>query len=211
VKPYYDDGTVTIYHGDCREILPTLEPVDMIVADPPYNVGKSYGAHDDSMPVDAYQRWCLEWFGGCRALTRRIVVFPGHGNLPVWWQISKPSAVGCWYKPGTMAGSHIGWSEWEPWLYWGPRASGSSVIRAPLGSGQQCDTGDHPCPKPLKLVAKLLTKFPGESVIDPFLGSGTTLRAAKNLGRRAIGIEIEERYCEIAAKRCAQDVLDLAA
>lgn len=212
MKPYYADDAVTIYHGDCREILATLEPADAVVTDPPYNYGKRYGVHDDSMSRADYEAWCAEWWALSRAIAKRVVVFPGSGNLDVWFRIAKPSAVGAWYKPGNHAGSIIGWNEWEPWLYWcGDKGllGGSDVLIAPVGT--QTDTGDHPCPKPILLMRKLLRKLRVESVIDPFLGSGTTLVAAKDMGIRAIGIEIEERYCEIAARRCSQEVLGLTA
>lgn len=209
VKPYYERGGIVIYHGDCREVLPTLErgSADLVLTDPPYNAGKHYGQHDDNMSREAYTAWCREWFEMVRAVCARTVVFPGHGNLPVWWEISKPSAVGCWYKPGNPASSHLGWAEWEPYLYWGQRMGGSSVVRAPVTA--QRDIGDHPCPKPLQLMLALLVKTKARAVLDPFLGSGTTALAAKVLGIPCIGIEIEERWCEVAANRLGQDVLPL--
>jgi DNA modification methylase len=214
VTPYYSDDLVTIYHGDCREILPKLDRVDAVVADPPYNYGKVYGtgAHDDALTRPEYEVWCAEWFAYSRIVANRVVVFPGSGNLDIWFEIAKPSAVGAWYKPGNSAGSIIGWNEWEPWLYWFDGKGllgGSDVLTAPVG--QQPDTGDHPCPKPVLLMRKLLRKLRADSVVDPFLGSGTTLVAAKDLGIRAVGIEIEERYCERAALRCSQEVLGLSA
>jgi site-specific DNA-methyltransferase (adenine-specific) len=210
VRPYYEDGQVTIYHGDCREILPLLPSVDLVLTDPPYNAGKRYGAHDDAMSREQYEAWCASWFIPVRQLAKRIVVFPGHGNVDLWYRIERPSAIGCWYKPGNARSSIIGWEEWEPWLYWTGDCGllgGSSVITAAVG--KQSDTGDHPCPKPTLLMAKLLGKCRATSVCDPFMGSGTTLVAAKRNGIRAVGIEIEERYCEIAAERLRQSVLPL--
>lgn len=208
MNPYYHDEAsgITIYHGDCRDVLPSLDPVDLVLTDPPYNAGKDYGKHDDAMAVAAYESWCADWFAQCQAATKRIIVFPGHGNLPIWWSIKKPSGIGCWYKPGNPASSGITqFCEWEPWLYWGPFLGGSDTIRATVS--KQRDTGDHPCPKPITLFRTLIHRTKAQTVIDPFLGSGTTLRAAKDLGRKAIGIELEERYCEIAAKRLQQAVL----
>jgi DNA modification methylase len=208
VKPYYQDDACTIYHADCREILPTLA-ADLILTDPPYNAGKDYGQHDDRMDPVIYRAWCSEWFQLCRAAGPRVIVFPGHGNLPMWFEIAPPSGIGCWYKPGNRASSHLGWNEWEPWLYWGQRLGGSDTFRVPFISNQAKDAGGHPCPKPALLFRHLLVKTKAATVLDPFMGSGTTLRAAKDLGRRAIGIEIEERYCEIAARRLGQEVLAL--
>lgn len=202
--PYYERAGVVIYCARAEDVLPTLEKgcVDLVLTDPPYNAGKDYGQHNDSMPVGEYVEWCREWFGLTRALCSRTIIFPGHGNLPVWWQIQKPSAVGCWFKPGACLQAHLGWSEWEPWLYWGARLGGSDVIRATVSA--QNSVGDHPCPKPLPLMTKLLLKCKSEAVLDCFLGSGTTAVAAAMLGIRCIGIEREERFCEIAARRLSQ-------
>lgn len=215
MKPYYSDDLVTIYHGDCRWMMLSLQmaqvSVDAVVADPPYNYGKDYGQHDDSMDPLAYREWCREWWALSRALAKRVVVFPGSGNLDVWFDVNKPSAVGAWYKPGNQAqGSVIGWNEWEPWLYWGGDKGllgGSDVITAPTSN----QGTEHPHPKPLLLMRKLLVKLRAETVLDPFMGSGSTLVAAKDLGIKAIGIEIEERWCEEAANRCRQEVLGLSA
>lgn len=212
MKPYYEHAGITIYHGDCRDVLPVLEGVDAVVTDPPYNYGKKYGVHNDSMPRADYEAWCAEWFALCRVLAKRVVVFPGSGNLDVWFKVAKPSAVGVWYKPGNAGSSIIGWNEWEPWLYWcGDKGllGGSDVLKASVGKQQ--DTGDHPCPKPISIMRKLLKKLRAGSIIDPFMGSGTTLIAAKAMSISAVGIEIEERFCETAAQRLSQEVLDLGA
>lgn len=211
MKPYYEDGLVTIYHGDALEVLELLaaNTSDLLLTDPPYNFGFDYGKHDDSQSPEAYAAWCRGWFDDASRVSRRQLVFPGHGNLPVWWGVRKPSSVGCWYKPGNPSSSHLGWDEWEPYLYWGKRVGGSSVVRASISEQQA--TGGHPCPKPLTLMRLLLAKFKPESVIDPFLGSGTTVVAAKYHGIPSIGIELEERFCETAAKRCSQQTLGLTA
>lgn len=211
MTPYYDDGTCVIYHGDALDIVRTLGvDTDLLLVDPPYNVGCAYDIHDDRMSPDAYEAWCRDWWCLGEIATRRQIVFPGHGNLPMWWRmgIRKPSGVGCWYKPGNPAsGGVFQHCEWEPYLLFG-RANGlPDVIRATVN--QQPGVGNHPCPKPLSLYRAILGKGKATSVIDPFMGSGTTLRAAKDLGIPAIGIDVSERYCEIAANRLAQQVLAL--
>jgi site-specific DNA-methyltransferase (adenine-specific) len=212
MTPYYESNGITIYCADCRDVLPTLAPgsVDLVLTDPPYNAGISYIGHDDNMDPDDYAAWCREWFVECDRLAKRIIVFPGHGNLPVWWSVKKPHNVACWYKPGNPAGGGvIQFCEWEPWLYWGPFIGGSNVIRATVT--KQRETGEHPCPKPLSLFKTLIEKTKATTVLDPFLGSGTTTAAAHHLGVRAIGIEKSERYCEIAVRRLQQQVLPLIA
>jgi DNA modification methylase len=202
VIPYYEDEWVTLYHGDARDILPQVTG-DVLVTDPPYNLGKLYGKHNDNMGRDEYDAWIESWW---RFVPSRRIVFPAVGNLGLWAK-REPVATACWYKPGaTGRANPFQWNEWEPILVWGCMFSGSDVFRAPIS--EQIGVGDHPCPKPLHLFRALLARLrtPG-SIIDPFAGSGTTLRAAKDLGRHSVGIEIEERYCEIAANRCAQEVL----
>jgi hypothetical protein len=169
----------------------------------------------EGVDPEDYERWCRDWWPLARAVAPRAVVFPGHGNLGMWYRIAKPSAVGCWFKPGNGASSIIGFEEWEPWLYWhgGNKGllGGSSVIRQPLDTSgnEMAARAGHPCPKPVALMQRLILKCRADFVIDPFMGSGTTLRAAKDTGRRAIGVELNERFCEVAAQRLGQEVLAL--
>jgi site-specific DNA-methyltransferase (adenine-specific) len=221
VKPYYERAGITIYHGDCREILPHVT-ADVVVTDPPYGVefsGKKAKFSDGSVRlrpggysipdtpeyivsvVAPALRQCIERFG-------RAVVTPGTRSL---WLYPPADDVGCWFSAAGTGIGRWGFTCMQPILYYGKDphlpsgASANSIGQVYPNSSNEFD---HPCAKPMPLVAWLVRKAssPGETVIDPFMGSGTTLRAAKDLGRKAIGIEIEERYCEIAAKRLAQDV-----
>jgi site-specific DNA-methyltransferase (adenine-specific) len=205
LKPYYEDNSCAIFLGDCREILLQVD-ADILLTDPPYNVGKDYGVHDDAMTPGQYHDWIGSWW--CLVPEKRIV-FPGVGNLSLWAKY-EPVATACWYKPGaTGRANPFQWNEWEPILVWGCMFSCSDVFRQPIS--EQSDTGNHPCPKPLGLFKKIIKRLRTKgTLLDPFMGSGTTLRAAKDLSRKAIGIEIHEPYCEIAAKRLSQEVLDFS-
>lgn len=199
MKPYYDDGTCVIYHGDCTEILPLV--CDALVTDPPY-----FGREDlfDTAAVDE----ALTLMDGLPG----FVFWPCKGDLPG----REPDAIHVWHKAvpihtrsvvGNVAGHH-----YERILGYG-LGTRCEVFRvaAILPNFAACagELTEHPTQKPLALVNALVLRTSG-LIIDPFMGSGTTLRAAKDLGRRAIGIEINERYCEIAAKRLAQEVLNFA-
>ena len=206
MKPYYEQGGIVIYHADCRDVLPTLEPgsVDLVLTDPPYNVGLEYSDGDNRQD---YSVWTKGWFS---LMPRPLVVTPGMVNLAMWLTMAKPTWVCSWVKPNQCSPSALsGFNIWEPILVYGrlPKPVGQDAWIQPIGLQQ--GVGDHPCPKYLPFWRKLLGALSndGALILDPFMGSGTTLRAAKDLGRRAIGIEIEERYCEIAARRLAQEVL----
>lgn len=226
MKPYYDHAGITIYHGDCREILPTLPKVDLVLTDPPYGERTNRGARNNAgnkspityAPMDA--RLVCELIPAWIEIARRWVI--------VWYDIesigqmaaSAPDAyirAGFWRKPDAtpqftgdrpaMAGEACAifhrpgkkrWNGGGRPAYWE-----AYTERERLG---------HPTPKPPKLFTAILTQFSdeGETILDPFMGSGTTLRAAKDLGRKAIGIEIEEKYCEIAARRLEQECLPLS-
>ncbi len=198
---------VELYLGDCLKIMRGMPNgcVDAAIADPPYNNGTSYASYNDNRPD--YQEWCVTWFTELRRISRRVVITPGHGNLWMWGAIEKPFGVGCWYKPGNPASSVLGWCCWEPWLYYASRGGvlgGPDVIRATVS--RQPDTGNHPCPKPLSLMVQLVEKVtrPCQTVLDPFMGSGTTGVACVQTGRNFIGIEIDPGYFEIAQRRIAE-------
>jgi len=134
----------------------------------------------------------------------RTVLFCGIRGL---FDYPRPDWIMCWHRPASIqrCGSLLGFNNWEPILLYGVKAISNDVISVPNAAEVQ----GHPTTKPLALMRSLLCRLPSISVLDPFMGSGTTLVAAKQLGRRAIGIEIEEKYCEIAAKRLSQEMLPL--
>jgi len=211
MKPYYQDDAVTIYHGDCREILPTPGVVDLVLTDPPYNVGLDYSDGDNRSD---YPSWSREWFD----LSPRPLVFTcGNINLGMWMRIEDPKWICCWFKANQASPCALGgFSVWEPILVYGTlpkKLTQDGWYNLVSFQERQNGAGDHPAPKTLSMWRRLTEVFtePGQLILDPFMGSGTTLRAAKDLGRKAIGIEIEERYCEIAANRMAQSVLPLEA
>ncbi len=215
MKPYYQDKWVTIYHGDCRDILPQLPKVDLVLTDPPYNaldIGfnkNTYGEGKMKLPDGEYKAFCVSWFGGVSALTGLVSFTPGIANI---WNYPAAKWVLCWDKSNSLSRNiYGGINAWEPVLIYGKPHNRlnkdikrTSVFSTGLASG-------HPCPKPASFWdwLILLLSNDGELILDPFLGSGTTACCAKKLNRHCIGIEIEEKYCEIAAKRCSQDVMEL--
>jgi DNA modification methylase len=191
MKPYYEDGFVRIYHGDCRDVLPLLGAVGLVLTDPPYpGYDKGWDVPDVSAILSSIS-------------AETFVVF---------WPVLVPSplpehvAEHVWHKPNGQSVYH-----YERILIAGDANPGAKVYRIaailPNYTQYARECVDHPTQKPVKLLRALLMAHKSEPVLDPFMGSGTTLRAAKDLGRVAIGIEIEERYCEIAAERLAQEVL----
>lgn len=196
MTPYYSDDLVTIYWGDCREWMPKA---DVVLSDPPYGVGKALW--DDDIPE-------LDWLTRARSFAAVVAFTPGVRPL---FRYPEPDWLIAWARPASTQSNGLGGiNNWEPVLVYGSRTLPTDLITL-SHPGRSNETGDHPTPKPLGLYRRLvaLLSKPGETILDPFMGSGTTLVAAKSLGRKAIGIEIEERYCEIAANRCRQEVLGL--
>jgi DNA modification methylase len=216
MKPYYSEKGIEIYFGDCREVLPLLDIADAVITDPPYNVGKDYGTHNDAMPEDEYEQWAREiaYLSQCSA-PRQFWVAPRY-KLNMWLKIL-PSSHLVVIKRGAFGPCRGGWADqFEIALACGkPHACVPDLWENIRLKGEGYffteETYGHPGYTPYSIMRRAVELMSVESVIDPFCGTGTTLRAAKDLGRRAIGIEIEERYCEIAAKRLSQEVLDFAA
>lgn len=235
--PYYSQDNLTIYHGDAREILPSLGSgiARLILTDPPYNVSEDdadikdlhgnavYGGQRD------FGQWDREWDPMDLLVPAERLLYTGGSLIAfcsdwllshykqydllksrgtmVWDKVNAPPS----YRPGYMS-----YTEWIVWLQkpgapivWNGGGAVSNILRFNRCSGGERTA--HPTQKPLDLIENLMARHShkGDLIIDPYMGSGTTLRAAKNLGRRAIGIELDERWCELAAKRLGQDVLNL--
>ena len=205
-EPYYHDekAGITIYHGDCRDVLPTLAPVDLVLTDPPYGIASVWvgGSRHGWGKADADKAVRNEW-DAAPPTNEEIASVVAQGRDAVVWggnYFALPPSRGwlVWNKPErnfTLAEAELAWTTRD------------NVIR--VFDANRSDVGrEHPTQKPIALMRWCLGFFPdATTILDPFMGSGTTLRAAKDLGRKAIGIEIEERYCEIAVKRLAQEVL----
>jgi DNA modification methylase len=226
MTPYYEQSGVTIYHGDCREVLvwknAAVLRVDVILTDPPYDKRTHAGARShgenvsriDFAPLDIHDSLPL-LLGAAR---RWVLSFCSMEMIAEYQRIAGESWVraGFWRRPDgapQFTGDR-------------PGTPGDSVAIMHAPGKKRWNGGGHhayweygveragrvhPAQKPEPLMCELVAQFsePGETILDPFMGSGTTLAAAKRLGRKAIGIELEEKYCEIAAKRLQQEALPL--
>lgn len=211
-EPYYSDNLVTLYHGDCRDILPTLDPVDLIVTDPPYGINyvSNHTVGRGARPITN---------DGARlsiALQRNVIPLL-RANHVLWftrWDVWPDvwAELGPWFPLRGM----LVWDKGDPGMgdlnHWGP----SYELIASAGYGKTTGGRDqsviryakppattrvHPTEKPRALLQYLIRKLAPTTVLDPFAGGGSTLLAAKVLGCKAIGVEIDERYCERIAQR----------
>ena len=203
--PYYQDEHVTLWHGDCLEIDAWLA-ADVLVTDPPYGMAHVSGWRPRPIAGDAttgVRDGALAQWGD-----RPALVF---GR----WSEPRPAAARArlvWDKgewPG-MGDLKFPWGPSDEEVYvlgegWVGKREGTVVRANRLGGNASID---HPTPKPIALMERLIAKCPPGIIADPFAGSGATLVAARNLGRHAVGVELEERYCEVIAKRLSQGVLD---
>jgi len=205
VKPYYQDDKngIVIYNGDCREILPHLEPVDLVLTDPPYGLGEKLhtgGTWSTHPKYDAMLVWDKKidqsFARSLCFLAPKVIMWGGN-----YYELPPSRCWLSWVKNNnvpTMADFELAWTNYD-------RPS-----KACRGRIHPDGINQHPTQKPLYLM-KFCIDFDRESqtILDPFMGSGTTLVAAKQLGRKAIGIEICEAYCQIAVQRLQQEVLCL--
>lgn len=221
MKPYYEHAGIQIFHGDCREMLPHVS-ADAVVTDPPYGVGLEAKQHkwfhiegegyapnfDDD---GGYIRdTVVPVIVDCIARFTRVVLTSGTRHCFAYPQ---PDEIGAIYNSSGTGSGRWGFMCSTPVLFYGKDPYLANGLGRRANSWEQpandyAEKNGHPCPKPIGLAKWLVSRatLAGESLLDPFCGSGTTLVAAKDLGRRAIGIEIEEKYCEIAAKRLSQEV-----
>lgn len=221
MKPYYEHNGITIYNGDCLEILPTLGPVDLVLTDPPYGAvnRKSSGLRNLDKADANTETFSVPEFSS--------LIFPLFTTAYVWCgteQISgfresfvnggATTRLAIWEKtnPSPMNGDRLWLSSVEACVFARKaKAYFSGFCESPVWRGPICEEQQHPTQKPVWLFRKLILRScpEGGTVLDPCMGSGTTLAAAKELGRKAIGIDLSEHYCEIAAKRLSQEVLSL--
>jgi DNA modification methylase len=216
MTPYYDEDGITIYHGDCREVLPSIEVADvgLVLTDPPY--GMAYKAQRDGRERSRRTQWIVPSVVGDNETfdPTPLLRFP---NVILWganWYANRLPISGGWIiwdkKP---MGKRRGFMSSDVELAWS-NVTGRTHKAAIQWDGSERDSDEgflHPTQKPVTLMRWLLDEFmpPYGLVLDPYLGSGSTLIAARARGSRAIGIEIEEKYCEIAVQRLAQGVLAL--
>lgn len=261
VRPYYEEGGITIYHGDCMEIMPQLAAgsVDLVFTSPPYNLGTTtgggfpnkrmghyaadaafgkkrggmgkwasaalahgYGVHEDAMPHDEYVAWqkrilteCWRLIGDAGAIyyNHKPRVLAGICVTPLDYNPGLPvRQVVIWARSGGINFSPAFYLPMHEWIVviakpdFRLKSKGASGVGDVWSITQEMNN-DHPAPFPISLPLRALETVEPRSVLDPFMGSGTTLRAAKDLGIPAIGIEIEERYCEMAVERLSQEAL----
>lgn len=229
MNPYYEQDGIQIYHGDCREVLAALPPdsVDLTLTDPPFSEETHQGARTDintklvdfaSMSIGDIR----DVFAAVGTLTKRWTVSFIDWRHLVQLEQSPPANLrfvrfGIWDKPNgapqfTGDRPATGWEAVALFHRVGGKMRWNGGGHRAVWTCEKIN-GAHRTEKPLPLIKRLMDLFsePGELVLDPFMGSGTTLRAAKDLGRRAIGCEVEERWCEHAADRLRQGVFAFAA
>lgn len=214
IKPYYQDDYVTLYHGDCRDILPHLEPVDLVLTDPPYGIGEAAGANksrgklaiakdygDDNWDNEPIPQDLID-----QLITQPAIIFGGnYYTMP---------ATSCWLVWDKQNGA-TDFADCE--LAW-TNLPGAVRKLSYVWHGmikQRPEQRWHPTQKPLDVMkwcisqADIKLKKAVASILDPFAGAGTTLRAAKDMNRKSIGIEREQKYCDVIVQRLRQEVLPL--
>lgn len=207
--PFYKDESVTIYCGDCREIIPELGQFDLLLTDPPYGVAFEGKSTKFTAPQGGYLSGDSDAGPGVVEMAmkqcERGVVFTGNRLMHDY---PKPRDIGCVYCPGGAGVGPWGFVCFHSILFYGKRQGGPKSPSS-FSSNHIAEKNGHPCPKPIEWIewAVSIGSLPGETILDPFAGSGTTGRAAKDLGRKAVLIEREQAYCEIAVERLRQGVL----
>ena len=216
MTPYYDDGKgIVIYNCDCRDILPQLEKVDLVLTDPPYGISYS----SQHIGVSTMAEWMDSEICGDSDVTLRDHVLSRYSEWACFgsykatipnnikglliWDKGPASGMGDLSFPWKVSFEYI-FIAGKCWS--GSRDEGvikGHTIVTRLSMGRT-----HPNEKPVSLLSYLISKHSGNIILDPFMGSGTTLVAAQSLGRKAIGIEIESKYCDIAIRRLQQQSIN---
>ena len=249
-KPYYEDEYVTLYHEDCRDILPLLAGVQLIVTSPPYNkmglgaakrakISSSdnvawkkclihYGDFDDDMPEPEYQEWqrtIVELLydvlaqGGSLFYNHKHRIRLHRVITPLQWLTQTRFELVqeiVWDRGSTPAIKPVRFYPTTERIYWLTKGTAAPVFNADYARFMEVwrvsaqTSTPHPAPMPLEIASRCVgaCSSPSDVVLDPYAGGGTTLVAAKALGRKAIGIELDEQWCALSAQRLSQNVLD---
>jgi DNA modification methylase len=206
MKPYYQDKWVTIYLGDCREILPVLDcKVDLVLTDPPYGIGagrekphngwSDYGISDWDL-----QRPSRQTFDLIISKSANQIIWGGNYFIDYLYPTMGWLVWDKGQREFSLADGELAWTSYQKAL---------RIYTVSRGKALQ-DGKQHPAQKSVEIMEfSILYSNDAQLILDPFLGSGTTCYCAKKLNRHSVGIEIEEKYCEIAAKRCSQEVMEL--
>jgi len=203
IEPYYNEDGITIYNADCRDVLPQLERVDLVLTDPPFGVG-------NFVQVTGNVRGAKVTWNDAPPDSSMFETLRGMSANRIIWGAN-------YFNCFEPKGGAIVWIKNQPMPDFSKADIASCSFHTKVEVYTQTwtnfvntKTTEHPCERPLSLYVWCLKKYAktGETILDPFMGSGTTLVAAKREGRQATGIEINERYCEAAAKRLSQQVFE---
>lgn len=193
---------IQLINGDCLEEMKKIpdKSIDLVLTDPPYGVNLGYSTYNDTE-----ENWFKLMAGVIPEMKRiaEMVIMPSCQIKRLHWIYTNfpPDWLMCWYKGSTGCSAHIGFNDWEPHLVYGKRKKVwmHDYFKAP--NNEKMGNYGHPCPKPIEWAKHLIEKSKSQTVLDCFMGSGTTGVACKELGRNFIGIEIDKNYFEIAKKR----------
>ncbi len=209
-------GKAVLYLGDCREVLPSLGSFGATITDPPYGINggrggtsraRGRGNYEGTFSVDDdtpefIRTVVVPVIEMAREKSTAVILTPGNKNFCLYPQ---PDSFGCMYQPQGTGAQRWGWCDSQPIFYYGRSPVQGKFLEMcsfRVTQADGCDNG-HPCPKPLSFMTKLVAKgtVAGDSVLDPFMGSGTTGVAAVQLGRSFVGIEVNDEYFDIACER----------
>lgn len=210
MRPYYEDDAVTIYHGDCREVMPLLPTPDAIVTDPPYGLGDKWQGGGGETTKSSWRFDPSEAQAWDSAPVPEVVDLASAAPAVVIWggNYYALPPTRCWFMWDKKQNDQ--WTTAQAEMAWTNLDRPVRMFRMAQAEAYGSMNKEHPTQKPLALMSwclEMMRLEPNALILDPFMGSGTTLRAAKDRGYRSIGIDLDERYCEIAARRMAQEVL----
>ena len=210
MTPYYQEGGQTIYNGDCLDVMKTFpdKSFDLVLTDPPYGVEFGYDSIEDTKEelkilVERFMPEALR-------VGKRVLVTCGNGNQHLY---PEPTWTLAWVITAGAGQNKWGFTSWQPILAYGKdpyRENNMGARPDIIVKNETSKDYGHPCSKPIEFWKELTARgsvLESDTILDPFMGSGTTLVAAKQLNRNAVGIEISEDYCNLAKQRLAQNIL----